>query len=179
MRTWWSWLLGLGLLASSFACTSEEAESFADCPITAAPDSVPSEVRFERPVPWVREDSGWVGNTSLWVSLPPGGILPTLASPEEPNVFETKFPWWRLSPGELAVETKRLGGGEPVQGSAPTGYGQTGFNPSGLVFDGQGCWELVGHLGDESLSVVVWVCPTEHFGERVLDADREACGVTT
>lgn len=169
-------LFGLALLSCSLACTSGDRTSFADCPITAAPGPVPAEVRFERPVPWVREDSGWFGNSSLWVSLPPDGILPTLASPEDPDEFSTKFPWWRLAAGELAVETKRLEASDWVQGSAPAGYGQTGFNPSGLVFDGQGCWEVTGRAGEQSLSFVVWVCPTDDFGERVSAVGREACG---
>lgn len=171
------WLLGLGLFGNALlACSSEEPTGFADCPITAGAEPVPPEVRFSRPVPWVQEDSGWFGNSALWVSLPPDGILPTRISLEEPSEFNTKFPWWRLSPGELSVETSRPGSDESVQGSAPSGYGQTGFNPSGLVFGGQGCWEVTGNVGGESLTFVVWVCQAEFFDESVSIADREACG---
>lgn len=98
--------------------------------------------------------------------------------PEAPDEFDTKFPWWRITPGELVVETKRVGQSNSIEGLAPAGYGETGFSPSGLVFDGEGCWEVTGRVGDESLAFVVWACPTEEFGPSVSITDREACGAT-
>jgi len=47
-----------------------------------------------------------------------------------------------------------------------------------LVFNGEGCWEVTGQVGDESLTLVVWVCPTADFADVVSTADREACGAT-
>lgn len=170
-----SWPAGLLVLISMSACSSSEQIAFADCPVTTTTVPVPSEVRFERPVPWAREESGWFGSSDLWVSLPPDGILPTIVSEEDPDQFRTKFAWWRVSPGDLAVETRRPGADHAIEGSVPDGYGETGFNPSGLIFDGEGCWEVTGRVSEASLSFVVWVCETEFFPPVVSAAEREQC----
>jgi hypothetical protein len=39
----------------------------------------------------------------------------------------------------------------------PDGYGETGFHPSGLIWPGEGCWEVTARVGKESLTFVTLV----------------------
>jgi hypothetical protein len=39
----------------------------------------------------------------------------------------------------------------------PDGYGETGFHPSGLIWPGEGCWEVTARVGEESLTFVTLV----------------------
>lgn len=168
-------LLALLLLS---ACSSSGDVVFGDCPITSPLGGVPDVVDFESPVPWVREESGWYGNEALWVSLPPDGVLPSLPSAEDPELLDTKFPWWRITAGELTVETAQVDGDEAIVGSVPSGYGDSGFTPSGLMFSSEGCWQVTGAVSGEELSFVVWVCETETFPAVVSPEERETCGAT-
>lgn len=149
--------------------------TFSECPITSPLGGVPDEVEYERPVPWVRQDSGWYGNSALWISLPPEGVLPALSTDTDGHL-ETKFPWWRITPGQLEIQSTRSADGEPLSGSAPDGYGPDGFNPSFLVFPEEGCWEVTGTIAGEALSFTVWVCETSSISATVSQEDREACG---
>ena len=77
-----------------------------------------------------------------------------------------KWPWWRKVPGQLNVQTTKVGGDEPaLDGIVPRGYGNVGFQPSVVGFPGPGCWEVTAHLGKRSLSFVTLV-------EKVGDGPR-------
>lgn len=39
----------------------------------------------------------------------------------------------------------------------PDGYGDVGFQSTGLLFSGPGCWEVTGRIGDKSLSFITHV----------------------
>lgn len=96
--------------------------------------------------------------TSLWpagrVDFRPGG--PGCVEPD--GYLGMKWPWWRLVGGALTVEGRRLDGSAgPLRVSIPKGYGETGFQSTGLLFDGPGCWEVTGRVGDASLSFVTLV----------------------
>jgi hypothetical protein len=39
----------------------------------------------------------------------------------------------------------------------PAGYGEAGFQPSGITFPSTGCWKVEGHLGGTTLAFVVRV----------------------
>jgi hypothetical protein len=72
-----------------------------------------------------------------------------------------KWPWWRLARGPLTIEGRRLdGAAAPLRAHIPAGYGQTGFQSSGLLFASPGCWEVTGHLGEATLSFVTMVIRT-------------------
>ena len=38
----------------------------------------------------------------------------------------------------------------------PSNYGTTGFQPSGVSFPTEGCWEVTGHVGDTTLTFVTF-----------------------
>jgi hypothetical protein len=100
------------------------------------------------------------GNGRLWTVLWPSGVL--VAGPE--NVLDDgriamKFPWFR-SPetrGPLEVTGHEVSSGAMVAVEIPDGYGQGRFQPSGLIFPTEGCYEIVAESGDASLTFVTQV----------------------
>ncbi len=70
-----------------------------------------------------------------------------------------KFWWWRLVKGRLTIEGRRLS-------IIPDGYGEIGFQASGLVFPTPGCWEVTGRIGDKSLTFVTLVEKISEGPER-------------
>ena len=96
------------------------------------------------------------GNAVLWVGLPPGGEALLLRQPD--GTFSRKFMWWRLKPGRLTLEAKRLDAATPlVHGDVDQAYGESGFQATGIAFSSEGCWEITGRLGSDSLSFVILV----------------------
>lgn len=104
------------------------------------------------------------GNGELWTALWPDGEL--IFDPEGPGEIlpdgslAMKFPWWRAEgvQGELLVEGRRLDGeAPPLKTEIPEGYGDRGFQASGLIFPLEGCWEVVGRSGEAALTFVVLV----------------------
>jgi hypothetical protein len=94
------------------------------------------------------------GNDALWVALPLDGQI----FPGADGQASRKFMWWRLRRGQLSIEGRRLDAAAPaITGEVPSGYGDEGFQASGLVFPTGGCWEITGHLGTEKLSFVLRV----------------------
>lgn len=96
--------------------------------------------------------------TTLWragrVEFRPGG--PGCVEPD--GYLGMKWPWWRSARGALTVEGRRLDGSAgALRASIPKGYGETGFQSTGLLFAGPGCWEVTGRVGDASLSFVTLV----------------------
>jgi hypothetical protein len=73
-------------------------------------------------------------------------------------VLHAKFPWWRTASGDLAVAGRRLdASAPPLRAHIPSGYGSSGFQPTGLLFPGEGCWEVTGSVAGTSLTFVVRV----------------------
>jgi hypothetical protein len=133
----------------------ESAQPPSTCAITRSGPNVTPPAPIEPtvlPVPWVRD---WYGNDALWVRLPPTGVLP--AEPESPG-FGTKFPWWRTLPGKLLVTAQRLDGPTgSFTADIPDGYGNLGFQVSGLGWSAPGCWRVTGTVQGHSLTFTVWV----------------------
>jgi hypothetical protein len=126
------------------------------CPVTLPNGKAPpSSVRARLPpVPPVFD-----GNGKLWVKLWPLGVIVA-----KPNVIDSdgsigiKLPWWRGVAGTLTVSARRLdANAPPVRGDVPSGYGRTGFQPSGVVFPTQGCWQVTGRIGSVKLVFVTLV----------------------
>jgi len=68
-----------------------------------------------------------------------------------------KFPFWRGESvrGELLITGRRLDGvAGPLTAEIPEGYGETGFQATGLVFASEGCWEVTASAGDATLTCV-------------------------
>ncbi|GAA5029114.1 hypothetical protein [Actinopolymorpha pittospori] len=101
-----------------------------------------------------REDFfGWensYGNGRLWVgALWPEGIVVAdrrLAAPD--GSVGLKFGWWRGVPGHLEIRGRRLDAAAPsLRARVPSGYGESGFQSSGVTFPTEGCWEVTGTIG--------------------------------
>jgi hypothetical protein len=104
------------------------------------------------PVPYIR---GWYGNAALWIGVPTRGILPAT---HDSGQWSTKFPWWRAKRGTLAITARRLDGpGAGFHGQVPSGYGDFGFTPSGLLWPAPGCWQVTGTIAGRSLTFITLV----------------------
>lgn len=81
----------------------------------------------------------------------------------EDGALAMKFWWWRLRPGQLTFEGRRLDGpSPPMRAEVPDGYGDIGFQATALIFPTPGCWEVNGRIGGSSLTFVTLV---EKIGE--------------
>jgi hypothetical protein len=70
-----------------------------------------------------------------------------------------KFGWWRAVPGQLRITGRRLDAppAPPARGDVPDGYGDTGFQASGVTFPTAGCWQVTGTVGATALTFVTFV----------------------
>lgn len=95
----------------------------------------------------------------MWVLLWPGGkILIRPQQIDQDGYLVMKIPWYRGVRGKLTIEGRRLDGPAPsLQAGIPEGYHVAGFQPSGIGFATEGCWEVTGRLGDASLTFVTMV----------------------
>jgi len=60
--------------------------------------------------------------------------------------------------GKLRIEGSRLdASAPPLVGHVPDGYGDSGFQSSGITFPTEGCWQVTGRVGEASLTFVVLV----------------------
>jgi len=103
------------------------------------------------------------GNSHLWVvPLQEDGVIHADSGSIEPDgSIASKFGWWRITPGSLAITGRRLDGpAPPLRASIPDGYGSSGFQTSGVSFPTEGCWEVTGTVGGETLSFVTFVLRT-------------------
>lgn len=105
---------------------------------------------------------GGYQNEALKVGLWPNGTVkfqtPGPGQIDTDGSMAMKFWWWRLKPGQLKIEGRRLDAdAPPLRADIPEGYGPKGFQAVGLIFPTVGCWEVTGRLGDEELKFVTWV----------------------
>lgn len=106
-------------------------------------------------------DSKFYGNGTLWVllwwpsgtlSYPPAGPGIVLAD----GSLQVKVGWFRGVKGNLIITGRRLDQhGPPLRAWIPEGYGETGFQATGVIFPTPGCWEVTGTLQDARLTFVV------------------------
>jgi hypothetical protein len=100
------------------------------------------------------------GNGKLWVGgLWPNGVIdagPEFVDPD--GSVGMKFGWWRAVPGHLGIMGRRLdAAAPPLRADVPSGYGETGFQASGVTFPTEGCWEVTGKVGKTTLTFVTFV----------------------
>jgi hypothetical protein len=165
-------LLAAGGLAG---CSGDQPARQAGVPTTAASpprpvtlaDAKRCPVTLPRSVgpPGVSPDDffGWGsshGNGQLWVGgLWPGGVInagPEFVAPD--GSVGMKFGWWRAATGKLQLTGRRLDApAPPVRANVPEGYGDRGFQASGVDFPTEGCWEVTGALPTTSLRFVTFV----------------------
>ncbi len=124
------------------------------------PDACPVTIPNGTTPPGVPPDPSRHGNGALWVDLWPNNrILATAPNYLHPNgSISMKFPWWRGVAGKLTIEGHRLdASAPPLTASVPNGYGEIGFQASGIDFPSEGCWQITGRVGDASLTFVTLV----------------------
>lgn len=103
---------------------------------------------------------------TIFIGLWPGGKVvfhpggPRTQSPD--GSLAMKFWFHRTVPGNVVIGGQRLDAQAPpmpetVLRGEEDGYGETGFHPAGLVFPGEGCWEVTARVGDHEMSVVMLV----------------------
>lgn len=105
------------------------------------------------------------GQRGLFTVLREDGII--IARPEdvEPDgTIGIKFPWWAAGPtGPLTIRGRRLDAGSPplrseITPSTPeTDFSGTGFWATSVIFSSEGCWEVEGSVGDQTLRFVTFV----------------------
>jgi hypothetical protein len=128
--------------------------SGAACPVTRPNGAPPPE--GEAP------DGNWLGNGRLWTVLWPKGMVVVPPDGVEPDGgLGMKFPWWRAPDvhGALHITGHELTLGFPVRADIPDGYGDTGFQASGIVFPVEGCYQVTGEAGGAQLTFVTMVRP--------------------
>ncbi len=95
----------------------------------------------------------WPDGTIVFQPGGPGFILPD-------GSFSMKFGWLRGAGlrGKLTIHGNRLdASAPPLRADIPDGYGDTGFQATGLIFPTEGCWEVTGEVGDTRLTFVTRV----------------------
>jgi hypothetical protein len=152
-------LLSMALLASGRSADDGTPSPMATpfpCPISE-PNGVSAPEGSSR--------AGDYGNEALWTNLAMWGEEPGIvAVPNDGHllpdgqVVGLKWAWWRFAEGELTIEGRRLDApAPPLEAEVPEGYGASGFQVSGITFPTDGCWEVTGRVGDDSLTFVVQV----------------------
>lgn len=104
------------------------------------------------------------GNGRLWVTLNMPGVLVASAGMVSPDgSISWKFPWWRMVEGQLTITGRRLDApAPPLMSRVPSGYGNIGFQASGVTFPSEGCWQVTGKTANTSLTFVTVVITKAH-----------------
>jgi hypothetical protein len=111
------------------------------------------------------------GNGKLWTTMWPHNVV--IATPvyiEPDGAVGMKWPWWRGVRGRLTITGRRLDGKAPPLTAYVPDYGTTGFQPSGITFPTEGCWEVTGAVGDADLTFVTLILKASRY--RPLPEDR-------
>jgi hypothetical protein len=132
----------------------------AACPVTRPNGAPPPE--GEAP------DGNYLGNGRLWTVLWRKGMVVVPPDGVEPDGgLGMKFPWWRAPnvQGVLHITGHELTLGVPVRADVPDGYGDTGFQASGIVFPVEGCYQVTGEADGAQLTFVTTVVPCSAIAE--------------
>ena len=132
------------------ASPAQEAATVEGCPVTKPNGSTPPGETSEG----LRHH----GNGSLWTVLH-YPTLPVTARNRQPDgSIDEKFPWWRGVSGNLSIRGRRIdGSAPPLRARIPSGYGDSGFQASAIIFPTEGCWRVTGSVGLAALTFVVLV----------------------
>jgi hypothetical protein len=152
-------LVGIAVSTSGAARTTtvfHPSRAAKTCPVTVPNGLVPPSAPRTAlpPVPPVFD-----GNGELWVKLWPLGVIvarPVVVTAK--GLIDIKLPWWRGVPGRLTITGRRLDApAPPLKSDVPAGYGDTGFQATGVIFPTQGCWRVTGQVGTTRLVFVTLV----------------------
>jgi hypothetical protein len=104
------------------------------------------------------------GNNHIWTAMWPHNVL--IASGNyiaADGSVVMKWPWWwRGVQGQIKITGHRLDGDVPPL-TAYTQQGYTRFQPSGIRFPTEGCWEVTGTVGDARLTFVTLVLKAARY----------------
>jgi hypothetical protein len=128
------------------------------CPVTLPNRSVPADA-----TDWPATDSH--GNGEIWTLFWPHNLVIADAGfVEEDGTIGMKWPWWRGVDGELKIRGRRLDAeAPPLTAEIPPGYGLSGFQPSGISFPTEGCWQITGSVGGATLTFVSFIVKAETY----------------
>jgi hypothetical protein len=102
----------------------------------------------------------WFGNGDMWTVLPDHGTISrTIVGVGSDASIHQKMMWWRgpKTQGKLSIQGHRLDApAPPLNADIPDGYVSI-FQPSGVFFPTEGCWEVTGTGGPVSLKFIVRV----------------------
>ncbi len=120
------------------------------CPVTRGTGGLP---------PGETAKGAYYSNGALWVELwPDGVVLARSQDVRSDGSIDVKFPFWRGVVGRLRITGRRLDAVSPAPtADIPEGYGDTGFQATGVLFPSPGCWELTASVGGSSLTFVTEV----------------------
>jgi hypothetical protein len=147
------------ILAAALAVTSPAPAAPGTCPLTLPNGSTPPGDQ------WAGMNHG---NGKLWtVFWAHNVVIATQDVVEKNGSIGIKWPWWRGMEGELAILGHRLdGNASRLRADIPSGYGASGFLPSGIYFPTEGCWEVAGAVGTAKLTFVTLVVKASTYGLR-------------
>ena len=132
-------ILIYGMYGASVDATEAQPKP-STCPVT-----LPAGGRYEN-------ESLAVGIRGKFVFRPGGqGFV------DSDGAMGIKVLWTRKVRGTLEVGGKRLDGLAPPARAYLKDYGDTGIQPSYLLFPTPGCWKITGRVGNTALTFVVLV----------------------
>jgi hypothetical protein len=105
------------------------------------------------------------GNGKLFVTLTTDGLTVAPAGYVNPDgSIGWKYPWWRYVSGQLTITGHRLDApAPPLTSDVPAGYGETGFQASGITFPSEGCWQVTAKVDHHTtLTFVTFVVDAVH-----------------
>ncbi len=96
----------------------------------------------------------WHGNSRLAVALwTKGVVVPGDGYRLKDGSLSVKYGWWRGIDGSVVIQGRRLdAAAPPFTNEGSDGYGERGFQPSGIEYPTPGCWRITGSIGDESVT---------------------------
>jgi hypothetical protein len=106
------------------------------------------------------------GNGKVWTTMWPHNVV--IATPhyiEADGSVWMKWPWWwrRDVKGKLTITGRRLDAkAPPLTAHLPEGYDR-GFQPSGISFPTEGCWEVTGAIGNARLTFVTLILKASRY----------------
>jgi hypothetical protein len=90
-------------------------------------------------------------------------VTPDFVNPD--GSIGWKFPWMRVVPGSLTITGQRLDApAPPLRSYVPAGYGDVGFQASGVTFPSEGCWRITGKVDHTAVTFVNLVITAAHRG---------------
>jgi hypothetical protein len=136
--------------------TKPEILTPADCPVTIPTIFVPPPGYTAQSLFGAATS---YGNGQLFVGgLGQDGVITPAI--ELDGTRSTKLGWLRVTPGQLNIIGRRLDGpAATLTANVPEGYGEDGFQSTGVSFPTAGCWEITGKSGSSTLTFVTYVKP--------------------